>query len=197
MYSNNDEPTKSFNELQSDILGEKLTSNPLMTAHKLVGKNKALNTKQKTIVNAINEVLATMERIEAATDKDLKSMYSYLGSFNTKPTLINELSSRDADSVLSLAMKAYDDVQEIKDIAKDDYEDVFHVGEGETQSVFKLSYKPIGKIRMYIDGIRYFHDCISYNAETNEVTWINDSSKTEGFDITDADVVFEYDCIKE
>ena len=76
---------------------------------------------------------------------------------------------------------------------KDDYEEVFHVGEDETKSEFKLTHKPVGKIRMYIDGIRYFKECIEYDAATNTVKWTNGSDKVEGFDITDADVVFEYD----
>ena len=77
--------------------------------------------------------------------------------------------------------------------AQDAYEDVFHVREDETKSEFKLTYKPLGKIRMYIDGIRYFKECIEYDAITNTVKWTNGSDKIEGFDITDADVVFEYD----
>ncbi len=76
---------------------------------------------------------------------------------------------------------------------KDDYEDVFHVGEDEIKSEFKLTHKPVGKIRMYIDGIRYFKECIEYDAATNIVKWTNGSDKLEGFDINDADVVFEYD----
>ena len=94
---------------------------------------------------------------------------------------------------MALAAKAYDDVQVIKDLARDDYEDVFHIAEGQTQSEFVLTHKPIGKIRMYIDGIRYFKECIEYDADNNTVKWVNKSENPEGFDITDADVVIEYD----
>jgi len=193
MYSQNDEPTKSFNELQSDILGEKLTNNPLMKASKMATKNKALNTKQKTIVNAINELLTALDGAQAQTKKSLAQMYDVLGDFAQNPELLNELTSRGAETILALAANTYDTVQEIQNFAKDDYEDVFHIAEGQTQSEFALTHKPIGKIRMYIDGIRYFKECIEYNAETNTVKWINDSSNPEGFDITDADVVIEYD----
>ena len=55
MYSTHDETTKNFDELQSDILGEKLTNNPKMKESKILSKNKALATKQKTIINAIVE----------------------------------------------------------------------------------------------------------------------------------------------
>ena len=193
MYSKNDQLTKSFNELQSDVLGEKLTSNPLMKASGVKSKNKALKTTQKTIVNAINELLEAQDKLTTATLQDLAKMYSALGEFGKNEALFDELKSRGADSILALAARTYDDVQATKNLVQDDYEDVFHIAEGETQSEFVLTYKPVGKIRMYIDGIRYFKECIDYNPDTNTVKWINDASQPEGFDITDADVVFEYD----
>lgn len=84
-------------------------------------------------------------------------------------------------------------ISQLEQYAFDDYEDIFHIPESETRSEFKLTYKPIGQIRIYIDGIRYFRDTISYDESTNTVTWINTEEKAEGFNITDADVVFEYD----
>ena len=84
-------------------------------------------------------------------------------------------------------------ISQLEQYAFDDYEDIFHIPESETRSEFKLTYKPIGQIRIYIDGIRYFSDTISYDENTNTVTWINTAEKAEGFNITDADVVFEYD----
>ena len=193
MYSTTEELTKSINELQSDILGEKLTNNPLMKASKVLAKNKALNTSQKTIVNAINELITKITELGSSTSLDLNTMYSVIGSFQKNPELINELTSRQAETLLALATQTYDEVQTIKEIAKDDFEDIFSIPEGEVRSEFKLTHTPLGKIRFYVDGIRYFKDCIEYDAETNTVKWINDSSKPEGFDITDADVVIEYD----
>lgn len=193
MYSTPDELTTKINELQSDILGEKLTNNPLMKASKFASKSKALDTDSKTIVTAINEILKNLNSLDGKTDDNLNNMYSVLGNFAKTPALVNELTSRGAETILALATNTYDTVQEIRDFAKDDYEDVFHVAEGQTQSEFALTHKPIGKIRMYIDGIRYFKECIEYDADTNTVKWVNDSSNPEGFDITDADVVFEYD----
>ncbi len=84
-------------------------------------------------------------------------------------------------------------IDKIANISINSFEDVFHVADGQTQSEFILTYKPIGKIRMYVDGLRYFQSCFQYNAATNTVKWINGASNPEGFDITDADVVFEYD----
>ena len=193
MYSTPDELTTKINELQSDILGEKLTNNPLMKASKVASKTKALDTNSKTIVTAVNEILKNLNSLSDKDNDSLNNMYSVLGNFVKTPELVNELTSRGAETVLALAAKAYDDVQVIKDLARDDYEDVFHIAEGQTQSEFVLTHKPIGKIRMYIDGIRYFKECIEYDADTNTVKWVNTSENPEGFDITDADVVIEYD----
>ena len=193
MYSTPDELTTKINELQSDILGENLTNNPLMKASKFASKTKALDTNSKTIVTAVNEILKNLNSLSDKDNDSLNNMYSVLGNFVKTPELVNELTSRGAETVLALAAKAYDDVQVIKDLARDDYEDVFHIAEGQTQSEFVLTHKPIGKIRMYIDGIRYFKECIEYDADTNTVKWVNTSENPEGFDITDADVVIEYD----
>lgn len=193
MYSTSDELTTKINELQSDILGEKLTNNPLMKASKIASKTKALDTNSKTVITAINEILKSLSNLDNKTNDNLNNMYSVLGNFSKAPELVNELTSRGAETILALAANNYDTIREIQDFAKDDYEDVFHVAEGQTQSKFALTHKPIGKIRMYIDGIRYFKECITYDADTNTVKWVNDSSNPEGFDITDADVVFEYD----
>lgn len=82
-------------------------------------------------------------------------------------------------------------------LAADDFEDTFSVPADKTQSVFKLTHKPIGKLRLYIDGIRYFKDTFTFNSDTNEVTWINTDQNHEGFEITDSDVVVEYDYDKQ
>lgn len=197
MYSKNDELVTSFSELQSDILGEKLTDNPKMKASKILAKNKALNTEQKTIINAINELLKKQDEFSDNVRQDLQTMYSRLGNFASSTTSDEELAARKASSVLELAVKAFDMAKEAKTSASVDHEDVFNVPEGKTQSEFKLTHRPIGKIRLYIDGIRYFRDSMEYNPETNVVTWTNDSTKAEGFDITDADVVLEYDYLNQ
>lgn len=88
----------------------------------------------------------------------------------------------------------------ITDFAADDYEDIFEVSAGETKTVFNLTHKPIGKIRFYIDGVRYFSDYFQYNKENNTVTWTGTESNMgsdRGFDITDSMVVIEYDYVKE
>ena len=197
MYSSETDITKNFSELQADILTEDTAKNTKMPAGKTVRKNKALKTNQKTIVNAINEIRSDQNDILQKNDKSLKDLYDFLGNFAEHADLRNELTSRGAKNVLELVSKTYDMLQAIKDLAQDDYEDKYHIADGETKSDFALTHKPIGKLRIYIDGIRYFSDCIEYNSDTNTVKWVNDSSRPEGFDITDADVVIEYDYKRE
>ena len=57
MYSSTNGLTKNINELQSDILAEKLSNNPYLKYHVLIEKNKQLNTTSQTIIGAINEVI--------------------------------------------------------------------------------------------------------------------------------------------
>ena len=77
-------------------------------------------------------------------------------------------------------------------LVPDDFEDVFDVPEGEYQSVFYLTHKPIGKIRLYIDGIRHFSTTFEYDKIENKCTWVF-TPENGGFDIEDAEVIFEYD----
>ena len=207
MYSSQTAVTNNINELQSDVLGEKLTNNPLMKASSMVAKNKALKTTQKTVINAINELQIIVSNFTETASKDLSTMYSVVGNFAKDSSLKSEITDRGADTIIALLANTYDSqiriseklnalsekISQLEQYAFDDYEDIFHIPESETRSEFKLTYKPIGKIRIYIDGIRYFSDTISYDENTNTVTWINTAEKVEGFNITDADVVFEYD----
>ena len=207
MYSSQTAVTNNINELQSDVLGEKLTNNPLMKASSMVAKNKALKTTQKTVVNAINELQIIVSNFTETASKDLSTMYSVVGNFVKDSSLKSEITDRGADTIIALLANTYDSqiriseklnalsekISQLEQYAFDDYEDIFHIPESETRSEFKLTYKPIGKIGIYIDGIRYFSDTISYDENTNTVTWINTAEKAEGFNITDADVVFEYD----
>ena len=207
MYSSQTAVTNNINELQSDVLGEKLTNNPLMKASSMVAKNKSLKTTQKTVVNAINELQIIVSNFTETASKDLSTMYSVVGNFAKDSSLKSEITDRGADTIIALLVNTYDSqiriseklnalsekISQLEQYAFDDYEDIFHIPESETRSEFKLTYKPIGKIRIYIDGIRYFSDTISYDENTNTVTWINTAEKAEGFNITDADVVFEYD----
>lgn len=86
-------------------------------------------------------------------------------------------------------------------LAEDDYEDKFSVPEGEIRTQFTLTHKTIGKIRLFISGMRYFNNAdvkyFDFDADTNTITWTNTEEEQGGFQISGMDVVFEYDYDKD
>lgn len=194
MYSSTTEITKNINELQSDILGESLSKNPLMKKSSLPTKNKKLNTNQQVIVPAINEILKAQENLTKLTEDALNNMYRTLGNLSADSMLANKITSRGASVIDLLA--------DITDLVTKVYEDKFYVAENENRTEFKLTHVPAGKIKLFIDGIRYFNgndkeNFFTYNKDTNTVTWINTDENTEGFQLSDMDVVFEYSYLAE
>ena len=194
MYSSTTEITKNINELQSDILGENLSNNPLMKKSSLPTKNKKLNTNQQIIVPAINEILKAQEKLTKLTNDALNNMYRTLGDLSKDTMLANKITSRGASVIDLLA--------DITDLVTKVYEDKFYVAENENRTEFKLTHVPAGKIKLFIDGIRYFNgndkeNFFTYNKSTNTVTWINTDESTEGFQLSDMDVVFEYSYLAE
>lgn len=88
------------------------------------------------------------------------------------------------------------EVDTYSDFIKDDIKDTFVIDEETTQDKFILSHIPIGMIKFYVDGVRYFEDCFTYDADTNTVTWIGTDSNLgtgNGFELSDNTVVIEYD----
>lgn len=79
-----------------------------------------------------------------------------------------------------------------------EYEDSFFVKDGENRTNFALTHIPIGKIKLFIDGLRYFNgndkadELYTYDKNTNVVTWTNTDDTKEGFQLSDMAVVFEY-----
>lgn len=92
--------------------------------------------------------------------------------------------------------KLKNEVDTYSDFIKDDIKDTFVIDESTTQDKFILSHIPIGIIKFYVDGVRYFEDCFTYNADTNTVTWIGTDATLgvgNGFELSDNTVVIEYD----
>ena len=75
-----------------------------------------------------------------------------------------------------------------------EYEDVFTVTT--KVSNFPLTHTPIGKIKMFINGMRQFRTTFEYDKDTNSINWLFVPDKG-GFDIEDSEVVFEYDYNRE
>lgn len=181
-------------EMQHDILAEDLSGNPLMKKTKNEMTSAKLITTNQRVVGAVNELVKNQENLSVITKNALQTMYNILGD-----TLLNEdLKERlqqIAPTVIEAVLLLNERAEEEKDFIKDDYEDVFLVGE-ETSHVFCLSHRPIGKIRLYIDGLRYFSNTYTYSREKNAVEWIF-TADNGGFDIEDSEVVIEYDYKRE
>ena len=74
---------------------------------------------------------------------------------------------------------------------QDIYEDEFVIPTGTICHEFPLTFTPIGKIKFYLNGVRYFGNSFVYNKSTNVVKWMYTSSN-KGLDITKGKVVIEY-----
>lgn len=89
-----------------------------------------------------------------------------------------------------------ENVEKIALFAKDDFKDTFIVGSEAPQTDFVLTHKPIGTIKLFVDGVRYFDDCYTFNEDTKTLTWIGTDATLgagNGFDLQDNTVVVEYD----
>ena len=103
------------------------------------------------------------------------------------------------DSIIDLVLKMYNQLQEIAVFAADDFEDEFIVPpitDGNYPTTFTLTHKPVGKINLYIDGIKKYKDTYSYDEEANTITWLA-TEANNGFDLTDCSIIAEYDYIRK
>lgn len=194
MYSDDNKITTNICQLQSDVLLEDTTKNPLFKKSAIATANKSLNTKSKSVVSAINELLKRVNSIESNVTDALNKQFSVIGDAASDTELSNRL-HKIAPNIIEGLSKINDNIQEIAAFAADDFEDTFSVTTT-AQSEFKLTHTPIGKVRLYIDGIRYFKTCYTYDSTANTIRWTF-TAANGGFDIQDADVVLEYDYIAE
>lgn len=194
MYSTTEKLSTNINEVQSDILIENVTNNPLLKASTISTRNKSLDTSAKNVIRSINELLVKINKIEEYTKTSVDNQYQAIGDLTTHPEMITNLHAV-SPSIIELLLDVNTRLKAIENLAKDDFEDVFTVGDA-VQTEFKLTHKPLGKIYVYIDGLKYLKSNYEYNSETNTITWIFTESKG-GFDIKDSEVVFEYDYIEE
>lgn len=192
MYSSENEITQNINQLQSDILLEDTSRNPLFTASAISSRNKALKTNSKKIVNAINEITENKKVLENTLRNGLNAQYNVLGDVVTDVELVAKLKNIAPNIILALELiKA--EVDQISILAQDDYEDRFMVGDT-PQTEFRLTHIPVGKLRLYINGTHYSKELFSYNKDIDPylVTWTF-TEANGGFDISDCEVIFEYD----
>lgn len=145
-----------------------------------------LDTAVKTNETAISTNKDSIDTLK--TDTDISSLFT-----NSRKEL-KSLSSKKIADVLGYL---FDQGATFAQFALDDYEEV-HTAVKPTSTI-SLKYRPIGKIRIYINGKREFNNpndetnkVFTYDSEVNTVTF---NSTKMGYLIGDGTdtVVFEYD----
>lgn len=99
--------------LQADILWDDTSSNPNLTSSTIPSKNKALNTKSKRVIGAINELNSNIENVSSTLDNNLTNFISVLGDYNLNPDYLEEL-NKIAPSILEAIKVMYDEIQALK-----------------------------------------------------------------------------------
>lgn len=195
MYSSSSELTRNINELQSDILAEKLSDNPYLKYHVLIEKNKRLSTANQTVIGAINEVLRKVQSASNTNKVALAELYNVLGHVGAKPELSSKVLSQAPSLIeLVLDLKARIDSGEIGTGGFSSrikfQKDVFMVGH-EPQSTFPLSFKPRpNSIFITVNGIKY-NDGFRIDENSNTLIWLF-GDNAGGFDIIESEVIIHY-----
>lgn len=83
--------TEKAQQIQSDVLLESTANNPYFTAHKVPAKNKALNTTDKKIVGAINELLKKQNSLQNAVQNSINQSFDATGDIISHPDLLERL----------------------------------------------------------------------------------------------------------
>ena len=189
MYSSSTGITKNINELQSDILAEKLSNNPYLKYHVLVEKNNKLSTTSQTIIGAVNELLRRNQSISDTNKAALVELYNVLGHVGVHPELVSRVLSQ-APSLIELVLDILDRVNSADGTRIIVQKDSFSVKEM-TQHLFSLSHRPTeGSITININGITYY-DGFRVDYDNLLLWWLFDEDH-DGFDIKDSEVNIEY-----
>lgn len=193
-------------KLQADIVSIDTATNPAIkkiNSRLSPSKKYILTTSLTKITPAINALSKAQDDLETSLNESVESVFNFVGNVSSDIELRNKFeeyikshTSVTDITIINIIVEIINRLSVVEKFSADDYEDEFEVGENETMSVFSLTHKPIGKVRFFIDGVRYFSNYYEYKPENNTVIWlgtVNNMGKDKGFEISDSTVVIEYD----
>lgn len=193
-------------KLQADIVSIDTATNPAIkkiNSRLSPSKKYILTTRLTKITPAINALSKAQDDLETSLNESVESVFNFVGNVSSDIELRNKFeeyikshTSVTDITIINIIVEIINRLSVVEKFSADDYEDEFEVGENETMSVFSLTHKPIGKVRFFIDGVRYFSNYYEYKPENNTVIWLGTESnmgKDKGFEISDSTVVIEYD----
>ena len=193
-------------KLQADIVSIDTATNPAIkkiNSRLSPSKKYILTTSLTKITPEINALSKAQDDLETSLNESVESVFNFVGNVSSDIELRNKFeeyikshTSVTDITIINIIVEIIDRLSVVEKFSADDYEDEFEVGENETMSVFSLTHKPIGKVRFFIDGVRYFSNYYEYKPENNTVIWlgtVDNMGKDKGFEISDSTVVIEYD----
>ena len=193
-------------KLQADIVSIDTATNPAIkkiNSRLSPSKKYILTTSLTKITPAINALSKAQDDLKTSLNESVESVFNFVGNVSSDIELRNKFeeyikshTSVTDITIINIIVEIINRLSVVEKFSADDYEDEFEVGENETMSVFSLTHKPIGKVRFFIDGVRYFSNYYEYKPENNTVIWlgtVDNMGKDKGFEISDSTVVIEYD----
>lgn len=124
-------PTSKLYENQYDALVEKTDLNPYMKYSKRASSNKALNTKRKDAVGAINELLAAQQGLQTTTVTSLQKINGVVGDHSTDPQLKKDFDATGyknlTEGIIDLKNTQADVLEDVKKIVQTITKDVCFV----------------------------------------------------------------------
>ena len=212
-------------QMQATIVSIDTSTNPAVTKinSKLnASKKYILETTQKKITPAINELNKSQKTLTTSLNASVKSVFDLVGNTSSDPELkarfeecVKSLSDVTDATVLNAIMnllqrinstekKTNDNTRNITTISDNiknilnetlsKHNDTYNI-DSQSQDVFILSHIPVGPICFYIDGIKYPEEYLEYDAENNSIQWIGTDSNIgegNGIDICDCIVQISY-----
>lgn len=170
-YSGISNEQNAFNKLQHDLLALDLNNNPHLKHDAIYSLNKALDTDNKNIIGAINELTRRLSGVEGTGRMILKNIVDILGNSVANPETKQQI-LESYPSVIEAVADLMRRVTYIERVQLKNVNERFQVANtGQTQ--FHLKYTPDpGTVVMHVNGTRYDENedfTVDYN--TNIVEW--------------------------